>query len=59
MPDPTLAGNMIGAWAQRANAARAVIQTATVAPALVKPEAVEQARRDHAKAVSEMQRWAS
>jgi hypothetical protein len=59
MPDPKLAGNMIGAWQQRADDALAFLRHAAKAPALFKPEAVEQARRDYAHAVQEMGRWSA
>lgn len=59
MPDPKLAGNMIAAWQQRAETALTFLRHAAHAPALFKPDAVEQARRDYAHALSEMRRWSA
>ena len=57
MTDTTLAGSMIGARQQRAADALALLRHAATAPALFKPDAVEQARRDYAHALREMGRW--
>ena len=52
-----LAANMAGAWSSRAADALRTLQFASQAPALFKPETIEQARRDYAKALQEVARW--
>ena len=54
-----LAANMIGAWSSRAADALRTLQFARQAPTLFKPETVEKARADYAKALSEVARWSS
>ena len=51
--------SMWEAWAARARQHLAFIQCAAQAPALFKPDAVEQARRDYAHALREMDRWSA
>lgn len=55
----TLARNMAGAWAQRATEAAELVEVARTAPALVKPEAVDQAFADYRHATDEQLRWLS
>jgi hypothetical protein len=54
-----LTENMVDAWRQRAQTAMLFVVTASQAPGLFKPDAVEQARRDYARATAEMSRWSA
>lgn len=45
------------AWFEDAKRALATLRAAAKAPALFKPDAVEQARRDYAHAMHEARRW--
>lgn len=58
-PTGLLAANLAGAWAQRANAAVQIMRAASTAPALFKPEAVEQAHADYDRAMAEVARWSA
>lgn len=51
--------SMFEAWQQRAETALTFLRHAASASALFKPDAVEQARRDYAKAVNGMGRWSA
>lgn len=54
-----LTASMTQAWLARAEQAAAFLNHAATAPALFKPDAVEQARRDYAKAMNEAARWSA
>lgn len=54
-----LATSMFEAWGARARCAADIIANAQKAPALFKPETIEQAQRDYARAYGEVQRWSA
>lgn len=53
-----LANNMQEAWLQKAAAARRNLSVAKTAPALFKPEYIEQLKADYAYAMRQAERWA-
>jgi hypothetical protein len=53
MTRPSLARSLYEAWLQDAGRALATLNAAAHAPALFKPDAVEQARREYARAMQQ------
>lgn len=51
-----LTNNLIEAWLDQAKKALAILRAAEKAPALFKPDAIEQARRDYAHAIQQADR---